>query len=144
MNKEDRQKKHIVPLEQQPMILVIIDEFADLMIQAGKEVEHAVTRLGQLARAAGIHLIMVTQRPSVDVVTGVIKANFPSRLAFQVASKVDSRTILDKNGAETLLGRGDGLFKAPGTSKLQRVHAPFVSDDELNKLVNYLRKQKCV
>ena len=144
MNKEDRQKKYIVPLEQQPMILVIIDEFADLMIQAGKEVEHAVTRLGQLARAAGIHLIMVTQRPSVDVVTGVIKANFPSRLAFQVASKVDSRTILDKNGAETLLGRGDGLFKAPGTSKLQRVHAPFVSDDELNKLVNYLRKQKCV
>ena len=142
MNKEDRQKKYIVPLEPQPMILVIIDEFADLMIQAGKEVEHALTRLGQLARAAGIHLIMVTQRPSVDVVTGVIKANFPSRLAFQVASKVDSRTILDKNGAETLLGRGDGLFKAPGRSKLQRVHAPFVSDDELNKLVNYLRRHK--
>ena len=113
-----------------PYIVVVVDEFADLMIVAGKEIEAAVQRLAQMARAAGIHLIMATQRPSVDVITGTIKANFPTRISFKVASKIDSRTILNEQGAEQLLGQGDMLFSA-GTGRTVRVHGPFVSDEEV-------------
>jgi DNA segregation ATPase FtsK/SpoIIIE, S-DNA-T family len=126
-------------LEKKPLIVIVIDELADLMIQVGKEVEPAIARLAQMARAAGLHLVIATQRPSVDVITGLIKANFPTRLAFQVSSKIDSRTILDSMGAERLLGMGDGLYLPPGTSLLRRIHAPFVSDDEVNDLVKYLK-----
>ena len=105
-----------------PYIVVIIDELADLMMTSGKDVEECLVRLSQMARASGIHLLVATQRPSVDVVTGLIKTNFPARVAFQLPSKTDSRTILDAAGAETLLGSGDMLFLAPGTSKLQRIH----------------------
>ncbi len=128
-----------IPLEKKPLIVIVIDELADLMIQVGKEVEPAIARLAQMARAAGLHLIIATQRPSVDVITGLIKANFPTRLAFQVSSKIDSRTILDAMGADRLLGMGDGLFQPPGTTHLQRIHAPFVSDSEVHKLVNFLK-----
>ncbi|MBF0462691.1 MAG: DNA translocase FtsK 4TM domain-containing protein [Magnetococcales bacterium] len=128
-----------IPLDTKPLIVIVIDELADLMIQVGKEVEPAIARLAQMARAAGLHLILATQRPSVDVITGLIKANFPTRLAFQVSSKIDSRTILDAMGADRLLGMGDGLFLPPGTSHLQRIHAPFVSDKEVHDLVRYLR-----
>ncbi|MBF0446923.1 MAG: hypothetical protein HQL67_01860 [Magnetococcales bacterium] len=128
-----------IPLEKKPLIVIVIDELADLMIQVGKEVEPAIARLAQMARAAGLHLIIATQRPSVDVITGLIKANFPTRLAFQVSSKIDSRTILDSMGAERLLGMGDGLYQPPGTSLLKRIHAPFVSDAEVNDLVRYLK-----
>ncbi|MBF0161595.1 MAG: cell division protein FtsK [Magnetococcales bacterium] len=128
-----------IPLDSKPLIVIVIDELADLMIQVGKEVEPAIARLAQMARAAGLHLILATQRPSVDVITGLIKANFPTRLAFQVSSKIDSRTILDAMGADRLLGMGDGLFLPPGTSHLQRIHAPFVSDKEVHDLVKYLR-----
>ena len=128
-----------IPLEIKPLIVIVIDELADLMIQVGKEVEPAIARLAQMARAAGLHLILATQRPSVDVITGLIKANFPTRLAFQVSSKIDSRTILDAMGADRLLGMGDGLFLPPGTSHLQRIHAPFVSDKEVHDLVKYLK-----
>ena len=113
-----------------PHIVVVVDEFADLMIVAGKEIEAAVQRLAQMARAAGIHLIMATQRPSVDIVTGTIKANFPTRISYKVASKFDSRTILNEQGAEQLLGQGDMLF-ANGMGRTLRVHGPFVSDDEV-------------
>src|SRR6185436_15884058 len=116
------------------------DEFADLMLVAGKEVENAIQRLAQMARAAGIHLIMATQRPSVDVITGVIKANFPTRISFQVTSKIDSRTILGEGGAEQLLGQGDMLYMAAG-GRIQRVHGPFVADKEVEKIVKYLRAQ---
>ncbi|MBI4031078.1 MAG: DNA translocase FtsK 4TM domain-containing protein [Proteobacteria bacterium] len=123
-----------------PYIVVIVDEFADLMLVAGKDVENAVQRLAQMARAAGIHLIMATQRPSVDVITGVIKANFPTRISFQVTSKVDSRTILNEGGAEQLLGMGDMLYMAGG-GRISRVHGPFVSDAEVESVVNFLKAQ---
>jgi DNA segregation ATPase FtsK/SpoIIIE, S-DNA-T family len=121
-------------------IVVVIDEMADLMLVAGKEIEYAVQRLSQMARAAGIHLIMATQRPSVDVITGTIKANFPSRISFQVTSKIDSRTILGEQGAEQLLGAGDMLFMAAG-GRIMRAHGPFVGDDEVEKVVNFLKAQ---
>jgi S-DNA-T family DNA segregation ATPase FtsK/SpoIIIE len=127
-------------LEHMPFIVVIIDEVADLMMVAGKDIEGAVQRLGQMARAAGIHVIMATQRPSVDVITGTIKANFPTRMSFQVTSKIDSRTILGEQGAEQLLGMGDMLYMAGG-GRIQRVHGPFVSDNEVEKVVNHLKLQ---
>jgi S-DNA-T family DNA segregation ATPase FtsK/SpoIIIE len=127
-------------LEPLPMIVVVIDEMADLMIVAGKEIEAAVQRLAQMARAAGIHVIMATQRPSVDVITGTIKANFPTRISFQVTSKIDSRTILGEQGAEQLLGQGDMLHMAGG-GRISRVHGPFVSDQEVEHIVDFLRSQ---
>ena len=131
-----------VPLEMKnlPFIVVIVDEMADLMIVAGKEIEGSIQRLAQMARAAGIHIIMATQRPSVDVITGVIKANFPTRISFQVTSKIDSRTILGEQGAEQLLGKGDMLYMAGG-SRLTRIHGPFVADSEVEKIVLYLKSQ---
>lgn len=126
-------------LKKMPFIVVIIDEMADLMITAGKMIEGYVQRLAQMARAAGIHVIMATQRPSVDVITGVIKANFPTRISYQVSSKIDSRTILGMQGAESLLGRGDMLYMPTG-AKTYRIHSPFVSDDEVNSVVSYLKK----
>lgn len=124
-----------------PYIVVVIDEFADLMMVAGKEVEYCVARIAQKARAAGIHLILATQRPSTDVITGVIKANFPTRIAFQVSSAIDSRTILSTNGAENLLGKGDMLFMPPGTSKLTRVHGAFISEEEIHEVVEFIGDQ---
>jgi DNA segregation ATPase FtsK/SpoIIIE, S-DNA-T family len=124
-----------------PYIVIFIDELADLMMVASKDVEDSIMRLAQMARAVGIHLILATQRPSVDVITGVIKANFPSRISFQVAQKVDSRTILDQIGAHQLLGKGDMLFVPPGSSKMQRVHAPYVSEEEIGEIVQHLKKQ---
>jgi S-DNA-T family DNA segregation ATPase FtsK/SpoIIIE len=128
--------------EHLPYIVIIIDELADLMMVASRDVEVALTRLAQMARAAGIHLILATQRPSVDVLTGIIKANFPTRLSFQVSSKTDSRTIIDANGAENLLGNGDMLFLPPGTSKLQRIHGAFISEAELARITGFLKEQK--
>jgi DNA segregation ATPase FtsK/SpoIIIE, S-DNA-T family len=130
----------ILDLEPMPFIVVIIDEMADLMMVAGKDIEGAVQRLAQMARAAGIHVIMATQRPSVDVITGTIKANFPTRISFQVTSKIDSRTILGEQGGEQLLGQGDMLYMAGG-GRIQRVHGPFVSDDEVEKIVAHLKTQ---
>jgi S-DNA-T family DNA segregation ATPase FtsK/SpoIIIE len=127
-------------LEPMPFIVVIIDEMADLMMVAGKDIEGAIQRLAQMARAAGIHVIMATQRPSVDVITGTIKANFPTRISFQVTSKIDSRTILGEQGAEQLLGMGDMLYMAGG-GRIQRVHGPFVADDEVEKIVAHLKTQ---
>jgi S-DNA-T family DNA segregation ATPase FtsK/SpoIIIE len=123
-------------------IVVIIDELADLMMTAAKDIELSLTRIAQMARAAGIHLILATQRPSVDVLTGIIKANFPTRISFQVSSKTDSRTIIDSNGAETLLGRGDMLFVPPGTARLSRVHGTYLSEEELLTITNFLKKQR--
>jgi S-DNA-T family DNA segregation ATPase FtsK/SpoIIIE len=125
-----------------PYIVIVIDELADLMMIASRDVEVALTRLAQMARAAGIHLILATQRPSVDVLTGIIKANFPTRLSFQVSSKTDSRTIIDTNGAENLLGSGDMLFLPPGTAKLQRIHGAFISETELTRITEYLKQQR--
>jgi S-DNA-T family DNA segregation ATPase FtsK/SpoIIIE len=119
---------------------VIVDEMADLMMVAGKDIEGAVQRLAQMARAAGLHVVLATQRPSVDVITGTIKANFPTRISFQVTSKIDSRTILGEQGAEQLLGQGDMLHMAGG-GRISRVHGPFVSDDEVEKVVRHLKAQ---
>ena len=124
-----------------PYIMIIIDELADLMMLDKANVEEAITRLAQMARAVGIHLVLATQRPSVDVITGLIKANVPTRMSFRLATKVDSRTILDSNGAESLLGRGDMLFLPPGTSRLQRVHAPFVTEKEIEAVTNFWKNQ---
>ena len=133
-------EERAMPLDPLPYIVVIVDEMADLMLVAGKDIEGAVQRLSQMARAAGIHLIMATQRPSVDVITGTIKANFPTRISFQVTTKIDSRTILGDQGAEQLLGQGDMLFMAGG-GRITRVHGPFVSDEEVEDVVAYLRTQ---
>ncbi|HYW72957.1 MAG TPA: DNA translocase FtsK [Pyrinomonadaceae bacterium] len=129
------------PWTRMPFIVIIIDELADLMMTAGNEVEDSITRLAQMARAVGIHLVLATQRPSVDVITGLIKANFPSRISYRVSSKVDSRTILDSNGAEHLLGRGDMLFLPPGSSRLLRVHGAYVDESEINKIVSHIKSQ---
>ena len=133
----EEQALDLAPL---PYIVVIIDEVADLMLVAGKDIEAAVQRLAQMARAAGIHVIMATQRPSVDVITGTIKANFPTRISFQVTSKIDSRTILGEQGAEQLLGRGDMLFMEGG-GRIKRVHGPFMEDREVEKVADFLRAQ---
>ncbi len=130
-----------VPLRTLPFVIVIIDELADLMMVAGKEVEESICRLAQMARAVGIHLILATQRPSVDVITGVIKANLPARIAFRVASRIDSRTILDGNGAEQLLGKGDMLYMPPASSRAIRIHGPYISEQETARLCSFLRKQ---
>jgi S-DNA-T family DNA segregation ATPase FtsK/SpoIIIE len=129
------------PLERLPHIVVVIDELADLMMVVGKKIEELIARLAQKARAAGIHLILATQRPSVDVITGLIKANIPTRIAFQVSSKIDSRTILDQMGAEALLGMGDMLYMPVGSGFPTRVHGAFVSDDEVHRVVAYLKSQ---
>jgi DNA segregation ATPase FtsK/SpoIIIE, S-DNA-T family len=128
------------PLEPLPFIVIFIDEFADMMMIVGKKVEELIARLAQKSRAAGIHLILATQRPSVDVITGLIKANIPTRIAFQVSSKIDSRTILDQSGAETLLGHGDMLYLPPGTAMPERVHGAFVSDEEVHRVVEHLKQ----
>jgi S-DNA-T family DNA segregation ATPase FtsK/SpoIIIE len=136
--KEDDKGEPLRPL---PYVMVVIDELADLMMVSSSDVEDAITRLAQMARAVGIHLVLATQRPSVDVITGIIKANFPTRIAFRVASRVDSRTILDSNGAEQLLGRGDMLLLPPGSARLLRLHGPFVSEAEVGRLVAFWRRE---
>jgi len=133
-------EKEQLDLEPLPFIVVIVDEMADLMMVAGKDIEGAIQRLAQMARAAGIHVVLATQRPSVDVITGTIKANFPTRISFQVTSKIDSRTILGEQGAEQLLGQGDMLYMAGG-GRISRVHGPFVADDEVEKVVRHLKSQ---
>jgi S-DNA-T family DNA segregation ATPase FtsK/SpoIIIE len=146
LNKADKAKKteevEEAPPAPLPYIVVIIDELADLMMVASRDVEVALTRLAQMARAAGIHLILATQRPSVDVLTGIIKANFPTRLTFQVSSKTDSRTIIDTNGAENLLGMGDMLFLPPGTGRLQRIHGAYISETELARIIEFIKAQQ--
>src|SRR5919205_2727987 len=129
------------PWKPLPYIVIIIDELADLMMTSGREVEESITRLAQMARAVGIHLVLATQRPSVDVITGLIKANFPSRISFRVSSKIDSRTIIDTNGAEQILGRGDMLFLPPGTSRLIRVHGAYIDETEIGRIVSHIKAQ---
>jgi len=138
-DQEEEKERHD---EKLPFIVVVIDELADLMMVSSKDVEDCLTRLAQMARAAGIHLLVATQRPSVDVLTGIIKANFPARISFQVISKFDSRTILDTVGSEKLLGKGDMLFLPPGTSRLSRIHGAMVSDVEIKRIVGFLKKQQ--
>ena len=133
-------RSKVLEMEPLPLLVLVVDEMADLMLVAGKEIEIAVQSLAQKARAAGIHLIIATQRPSVDVITGTIKANLPTRISFQVTSKIDSRTILGEQGAEQLLGMGDMLYMAGG-GQLSRVHGPFVSEDEVELIANFLREQ---
>jgi DNA segregation ATPase FtsK/SpoIIIE, S-DNA-T family len=132
--------EEVMDLSCLPYIVVIVDEMADLMMVAGKEIEGAIQRLAQMARAAGIHVVLATQRPSVDVITGTIKANFPTRISFQVTSKIDSRTILGEMGAEQLLGQGDMLHMAGG-GRIERVHGPFCSDEEVERVVAHLKRQ---
>jgi S-DNA-T family DNA segregation ATPase FtsK/SpoIIIE len=127
-------------LEPLPFIVIVIDELADMMMIVGKKVEELIARLAQKARAAGLHLILATQRPSVDVITGLIKANIPTRIAFQVSSKIDSRTIIDQGGAESLLGNGDMLYLPPGTGLPMRAHGAFVSDQEVHNVVEFLKR----
>jgi DNA segregation ATPase FtsK/SpoIIIE, S-DNA-T family len=131
---------HEDDFEHLPYIVIVIDELADLMMIAAKEIEGHITRIAQKARAVGIHLILATQRPSVDVITGIIKANFPARIAFQVAQKIDSRTILDQNGAEALLGKGDMLYQSPVSSFPVRVQGAFITEEEIMKIVKHTRK----
>ena len=138
------EKAKTIGVEPLPYIVIIIDELADLMMTSGKDVEFYIARLAQMARASGIHIIVATQRPSVDVVTGLIKANLPSRISFKVGQKIDSKVILDAMGADSLLGNGDMLFTPPGTSGLIRLHAPYTSEDEIDKVVEYLKKQRPV
>ncbi|MBN1614772.1 MAG: DNA translocase FtsK, partial [Deltaproteobacteria bacterium] len=140
-DQDGRQAAERRPFSRLPYVVIVVDELADLMMVAPRDVEASLARLAQMSRAAGIHLIIATQRPSVDVITGVIKANFPTRISFQVSSKVDSRTILDQMGAEKLLGLGDMLFMPPGTSKLVRIHGPYVSDGEIERIVQFIRNQ---
>jgi S-DNA-T family DNA segregation ATPase FtsK/SpoIIIE len=135
---ESIEQDQVEPL---PYIVVVIDEYADLMMVSPKDIEEKIARLAQMARASGIHLILATQRPSVDVVTGLIKANFPARIAYQVSSKIDSRTILDVNGAEALLGLGDMLYMAPGTGRITRLHGAYVSDDDVRRVVEWIKEQ---
>jgi S-DNA-T family DNA segregation ATPase FtsK/SpoIIIE len=137
-NEKMREEKGV----QLPYIVVIIDELADLMMTSGKDVEYSIARLAQMARASGIHLIVATQRPSVDVVTGLIKANLPSRISYKVGQKIDSKIILDGMGAESLLGRGDMLFTPPGMSGLVRLHAPWSSEAEIEKIVDFIKTQR--
>jgi S-DNA-T family DNA segregation ATPase FtsK/SpoIIIE len=136
--KDDETGEELRPLH---YVVIVIDELADLMMVSSHDVEESITRLAQMARAVGIHLILATQRPSVDVITGLIKANFPSRISFRVAARVDSRTILDSIGAEQLLGRGDMLFLPPGSARLVRVHGAYVTEHEIARLTSFLRKQ---
>jgi S-DNA-T family DNA segregation ATPase FtsK/SpoIIIE len=140
---EDEDDEEVLPEPpaKLPYVVILIDELADLMMVASKGVEDSLTRLAQMARAAGIHLIVATQRPSVDVLTGIIKANFPTRMSYKVTSRVDSRTILDAMGADKLLGKGDMLFLPPGTTKLQRLHGVMVSDAEIQRIVDFIKKQ---
>jgi len=128
--------------QKMPYLVLVVDELADLMMQSGDETERILCRLAQLARAVGIHLVVATQRPSVDVITGLIKANFSTRIAFQTASKVDSRTILDANGAEKLLGRGDMLFQTPGLAEAIRIHGAYISGEETERMVEYISQQE--
>jgi S-DNA-T family DNA segregation ATPase FtsK/SpoIIIE len=137
----DERTGESVPLRTLPYLVIVIDEMADLMMVSSADVEESVMRLAQMARAVGIHLILATQRPSVDVITGTIKANFPSRIAFRVSQRVDSRTIIDQQGAEHLLGRGDMLFLPPGSARLVRVHGGYITEPELNRIVGFLKKQ---
>jgi S-DNA-T family DNA segregation ATPase FtsK/SpoIIIE len=137
VNGDSGEEEDLKPLH---YIVIVIDELADLMMVSSHEVEEAITRLAQMARAVGIHLILATQRPSVDVLTGLIKANFPSRISFRVAARVDSRTILDSIGAEHLLGKGDMLFLPPGSARLLRIHGAYVTEAEIARLTSYLRK----
>ncbi len=135
---EEPRAEEVKPL---PYVLILIDELADLMMLEGRNVEESVTRLAQMARAVGMHLVLATQRPSVDVITGIIKANFPARISFRVATRVDSRTVLDGMGAEHLLGKGDMLFLPPGSSRFTRVHGAFVTETEINKVVDFWKAQ---
>jgi S-DNA-T family DNA segregation ATPase FtsK/SpoIIIE len=139
-NFNDKMKKEYG--EMMPYIVIVIDELADLMMTGGKDVEYSIARLAQMARAAGIHLVVATQRPSVDVVTGLIKANLPSRLSYRVGQRIDSKVILDGMGAESLLGRGDALFTPPGSTGLIRLHAPWNTEVEVEKIVEYLKAQR--